>query len=515
MPAEPLLVGIDVGTSAAKGAVFDLDGNVLGLAEAGYGVDRPAPGWAEQDPESWWRALRAVLRDLGEQTRLSDVIAIGICSQVNTHALVDADGLPLAPAILWQDQCCAAVAAAIDDGLSAQDRQALWGGPFTVDASFLPARAEWFRRNRPNEWKRGGWILSPKDYLNLRLTGIVATDPISPIGLVDATGNYIERVFDLVPEARSRMPPIREAAAPLGTMTSSELGLPPGVVVVVATMDAWANLYGSGVTEAGQGMEVGGTSEIVGVLSTESQPTPGVISFHPVDGLYLHAGPTQAGGEALRWFAEVLGVDIPHVLAEAASVPPGSDGLIFAPHLLGERAPLWDSDARAVFFGIGAGHSRAHLARAVLEGVAFSARHLLEAIEQAAGVHLQALNASGGGSRSDLWCQIKANVFGRDLRRLQVLHSGVLGAALLAGKGAGVFADLREAAGRATHVESTFEPGVAETALYDELYAIYRDLYPALKQSYERLNLFRAAGVPAEKGGESDRFRTDTRAAAR
>ena len=498
MRAERLLVGVDVGTTAAKAGVFEPDGSILALAEAGYGIDRPEPGWAEQDPESWWQALRAVLRDLGEQVDLGSVAGVGICSQVNTHVFVDAHGAHLAPAILWQDQRCAEVAAALDARLTAQGREALWGGPFTVDASFLLARAAWFSRNRPADWRRVRWILSPKDYLNRRLTGTVATDRISPIGLVGADGGYIQGVLELVPDVWSRMPPIRPADSPLGPVAAGELELLQAAVVVVATMDAWGNLYGSGVTEAGQAMEVAGTSEIVGVLSEESRPTPGIVSFHPIDGLHLHAGPTQAGGESLRWFAEAHGLEIPEVLEEAA-----------------ERAPLWDSDARGAFFGIGTEHSRAHFARAVLGGVAFSARHLLETIEQAAGVRAAALHSSGGAARSDLWCQIKADVCGREIRRLQVLHSGVLGAALLAGKSAGVFVDLREAASRAVHVEVTFEPRLAEAALYDDLYEIYRGLYPALKPSYKRLSQFRAEAALAEKGVESDRFRADTRAGAR
>src|SRR5207249_973135 len=159
--------------------------------------------------------------------------------------------------------------------------------------------------------------------------------------------------------------------------------------------------------------------------------TPGVVTFPPIDGAYLHAGPTQAGGDALRWFADLHALDLETVLASAAAAPPGSLGLVFLPYLAGERAPLWDADARGIFFGLSSGHSRAHEARAVLEGVAFSARHLLEILETAARLHVDALASSGGGARSDLWCQIKANVLNREIRRLRVLHSGVLGAALM------------------------------------------------------------------------------------
>jgi xylulokinase len=230
-------------------------------------------------------------------------------------------------------------------------------------------------------------------------------------------------------------------------------------------------------------MEVAGTSEILGVLSRTRQPTDGVVSFLAVDGLHLHAGPTQAGGAALAWFASTVGRSIGDVLELAAGAPAGANGLLFLPHLLGERAPLWDSDVRGAFIGLGSDHSLAHLSRAVLEGVAYSARHLLEELEKAGGVETQTLHASGGGSQSDLWCQIKADVLDRTIDRVRVRHSGCLGAALMAASGAGLVPSVREAAQAAVHVERSFEPDT-ERALYDELYRVYRDIYLALKPTH-------------------------------
>jgi xylulokinase len=475
MPAEELLIGFDVGTTAAKGGAFDLEGNLLALAERSYGIDRPRPGWAEQDPEEWWRAMLAVLGELRRDVDLDRTLGIGVCSQVNTHLFVDAAGVPVAPAIVWQDQRCAAVAAKLG-----------------CDASFLLARAAWFQEERPEEWRRVRWIFSPKDYLNLRLCGEVATDAISPIGLVGPDLSYNEEVFELVPGTRELMPPIRHFADALGTASAAEARLPREAVVAVATMDAWGNVFGSGVTEAGDAMEVAGTSEIIGVMSEQAHPVAGVVTFLPIDGLHLHAGPTQCGGDALRWFGDCHGIAIADALAAAGEAEPGSAGLVFTPYLMGERAPLWDADARGVFFGIGAEHRFSHFARAVLEGVAFSARHLLEAIEEAAARKAAALNSSGGGARSDLWCQIKADVLGRPLQRLRVLHSGVLGAALLAGRSAGVFPSLSDAAKTVVRVGDVFEPNEAVTEMYEQTYAVYRDLYPALKPTYAKLRGLRA-----------------------
>jgi xylulokinase len=484
-----LLLGADIGTTTAKAGVFDLDGSQLAFAARSYGIDRAQPDWAEQDPAAWWRVFVEAVEALALDVDLSRVRAVGICSQVNTHVFVGADGVELAPAIVWQDQRAAEEAAALTVRLAGNGMRP----EAKIDASALVARASWMRGHRTDVWEATRAILSPKDYLNRRLTGRIATDIISAIGLVGAEGRYDERIVELVPGLRERLPPLRHMTDALGGPRANDTPLPQEAVAVVATMDAWGNLYGSGVVEPGQAMEVAGTSEIIGVLSDRAESTPGVVTFPPVDGAYLHAGPTQAGGDAVRWFADVHALDLEAVLANAAAAPPGSLGLVFLPYLAGERAPLWDPDARGIFFGLSSDHSLAHEARAVLEGVAFSARHLLEILETAAGVRVEALASSGGGARSDLWCQIKANVLNREIRRLSVLHSGVLGAALVAAAGAGLVGDLRRAAAAAVRVADVFRPELEHVGLYDHLYRVYRNLYPALQPAYRDLSAFRLA----------------------
>jgi xylulokinase len=218
-----------------------------------------------------------------------------------------------------------------------------------------------------------------------------------------------------------------------------------------------------------------------------------VSTFPPIDGLVVHAGPTQAGGDALRWWADVEGFGIEDLLAAAAEAPAGAGGLIFHPYLAGERAPLWDAAVRASFVGIGAEHDRRHFARAVLEGVACSARHVLETAEAAGGVRVRSLNASGGGSRSELWCQIKADLFGRRLDRLRVRDSGVLGAALMGAVASGRFHDLPSAARHTVEVERSFEPRRESRARYDDLYEVYRRIQKASSGISAELAVWRAA----------------------
>jgi xylulokinase len=452
------IIGVDLGTTTLKAGVFELDGTLLATAEVAYPIERPHPDWAEQDPDAWLGALDSALGSLDAD----GVAAIGICSQVNTHVFVDADGRALRPAILWQDQ--------------------------RTGGSSLVGRAEWVKREEPEVWEATRWILSPKDFATMRLCALAepVTDEFTSFDLVDQSGAYDETQVALVDGLAERLPRIVDPPTPIGERGDR--------VIVAATMDAWGNVYGSGVVDHGDAMEVAGTSEILAVLSRERHPAQGVVTFVPVDGLSLHAGPTQAGGAALAWFAEISGRTIGETLAAAESSPAGAGGLLFLPHLLGERAPLWDSDARGAFIGLSSDHGFGDLARAVLEGVAYSARHLLEELETAAGVEASALRASGGGAQSDLWCQVKADVLQRPIERVAVRHSGCLGAALLAATGAGLAPSVRDAARAAVRVERTFEP--RSTAPYDELYGAYRDLYRALQPTHEILAGLRSPAVP-------------------
>jgi xylulokinase len=475
--AVELVVGVDLGTTALKAGLFDLDGNQLALAAAAYPISRPRPDRAEHDPDDWMDALAAVLTELACAADGRRATAIGICSQVNTHVFVDRHGEPLRPAILWQDQRCAEVAAELN---------AASGGWFALAPSFVAPRAEWLRREEPALWEQTRYVLSPKDYMTMQLCELqtATSDPVSSFDVVDDSGVYDADIVVLVDGLEERLPQLDRMDAPLGAVGRSDLPLINGATVVVGTMDAWGSVYGSGVVEHGQAMEVAGTSEILGVLSRERHPTPGVVSFFAVDGLHLHAGPTQAGGAALAWFADLVRLPIAEVLSLAAGV--AREPVLFLPHLVGERAPLWDSDVRGCFLGVGSDHSLAQLCRVLLEGVAYSARHLLEEIERAAGLEPAVLHASGGGSQSDLWCQIKSDVLARPVARMRVRQSGCLGAALMAAAGAGLVEGLREAAARATQIERVFEPGV-DRAPYDELYAIYRDVYHALKPTHAAL----------------------------
>ena len=249
-------------------------------------------------------------------------------------------------------------------------------------------------------------------------------------------------------------------------------------------MDAFSGLIGCGAARPGEGAYISGTSEIVALIGGERGGAPGVVSFLPVDGLHVQAGPTQSGGDTLRWLAELLGHAPGQALAAAAAAARGPEPALFLPHLQGERAPLWDMDARGTFLGLTSDTGMPELALSALEGVACSARLVLQATERAAGRRFASLHLGGGGARSDFWSQLRADVLGIPLQRVACLDTGVVGAAVMAGVGAGLFGSLAEGAERLVRVERVFMPDPAQAVRYDRMMARYVSAYETLKPFY-------------------------------
>lgn len=479
--AQATLIGIDVGTTALKAVLIDLDGNRLAEFSRPYPMSRPAPGAAEQDPADWMAALLDALHSFEAAHDLAGLQGIGICSQVNTHVFVGANGKPVRPAITWQDARPAADGAAIDAKVTLEQKLAWFGGPVPIDASHALSRIAFVARTEPDIFTRTRHVLLPKDYCVHELTGAIASDPIAAVGLVDRNG-YVASLLDLVPRAADLLPPLFPFHHVAGRVKP---GLPcAGAPVVVGAMDAWGGMFGVGVAADGDAMLQCGTSEIPGIVSSTVHPTPGVILFPPYDGLTMHAAPTQSGGAALAWFANVLGRTPAEVSTLAAAAAPGSAIPLFLPHLQGERAPIWDSATRGTFARIDARAGAPELGRAVLEGVAFSDRWAFEALQSSAGRTIKFANIGGGGSRSDTWSQIKADALGFALHRTALPDSAALGAAILAGVGSGAMPSLQDAIRRLIRFDRTFEPNAALAGYYAEKFGRYRELYAVLRPFY-------------------------------
>ncbi len=473
-----MLIGIDVGTTAVKAALFDAKGHVLRNYAQAYPTLRPEPGHVEQNPADWMRLVLLALTELSADVPKGRIQAVGLCSQVNSHVFVDDSGNALLPAFTWQDGRCAAVAAQLDQQISVEEKLGWWGAPLPIDASHVLSRMAFVQHHHAEVWRKTRWVLAPKDYCLLHLIGEVVTDPMTAFGVTDSELSLVPRLLNLVDGAAHRLPPLAPFTKVIGRIRE---GLPcAGVAMVTGAMDAWAGMFGAGVSEEGQGLYLSGTSEILGIVSSRNAAVPGVIAFPRCEGIVLHAGPTQSGGASVEWASKLLGRTSTEISELAALADTSKPLPIFLPHLEGERAPLWDSKARASLSGLSSGMGAAEVARAVLEGVGYSARLVVERLEASACLGPVAFNHSGGGAASDLWCQIRADILGRPIRRMTVRDAGVLGAALMAGTGMGMFASLNEAAKNFVMVDRVFEPNPAECVRHERGFEKYNSLYRQL-----------------------------------
>jgi xylulokinase len=477
--SKPLLIGIDVGTTAVKAALYDVDGHAERTYSSPYPSHRMPPNLVEQDSGDWMERVIAALAQLTEGLSPGQLQGIGLCSQVNSHVFVGADGKALMPAIVWQDGRCAEVAAELDAQVSTDDKIGWWGAPLPIDASHVLARMEWVRRHHSDIWRQTRWVMAPKDYCILQLTGEAVADPMASFGVIDQSLGYIDSLLALVDGAEHRLVPLQRFTASAGHIRP---GLPAsGTPMVVATMDAWSGLFGSGAIADGDGMYLSGTSEILGIVSQQRRPVPGVIAFPHCEGITMYAAPTQAGGASIAWLANLIGRSPLELSALAASVDRSRMMPVFLPHLQGERAPVWNINARASFSGIDSSTGPAEFTVATMEGVAFSVRLAIDSLQRSANTVPQSLNAAGGGMASDIWCQIRADVLGKPLRRLRNLDAGVLGAAVLAGTGCGLFASFAEAARQLVVTDRIFEPDASLAGRYDYGFAKYHELYAQLE----------------------------------
>jgi len=478
-------IGVDLGTTAAKAVALGIDGALLGESTVGYSTQRGDGGSAEQDPLHWLDAIEcAVAQVLGADAVVP--ISVGICSQVNTHVLVDGQRVALAPAITWQDQRCAPIARRLNQTLGQEQVLEIWGGPFSIDASFSLCRHLWFEEHRPELADRATHLLSPKDYCVAALVDAVSTDPLSPVGLVGHDGSYNPSVLSLAPRFAERQAAIAAFDSCAG-YSNGRLGLPAGLPVSVGTMDAWGGIFGSGAVRPGMSFQMSGTSEIVGTVGSASGSADGVISFPPVKGRFVHAGPTQAGGDALRWVADLLGMTISDALASSDRGGDRDQPLLFLPHLAGERAPVWSSEARGVFLGLTSQTESCDLLGAVLHGVAFQARRVMERCRSAVPEVVTAVRLSGGATESARWNQIKADVLDLPAEVVACRAAGAVGAALMGAAAHGEYGDLDGLADRLVAVAARVEPQPGPRRRLDDLYDQYCELYEALLVPFERL----------------------------
>jgi xylulokinase len=475
MTREGALVGLDVGTTGAKAVAISPDGTIVAKAEDEYPLSTPHPGWSEQDPADWWAASERALSAVGAR----EAAAIGLSGQMHGLVLLDDAGAVLRPAILWNDQRTAAECDEIEDRVGLAHLIELTGNRALT--GFTAPKLLWVRNSEPDVYARVAHLLLPKDYVRLRLTAERAIDVADASGtlLFDVAGrrwsDEVLAALDVPPEW---LPPALESPSVSGQTRD-------GVPVAAGAGDQAAGAVGVGVDRPGPISVVLGTSGVVfaALPAYAADREARVHSFcHAVPGAWHAMGVMLSAAGSLRWFRDTVapGTRFDVLTAEAERWPPGAEGVAFLPYLAGERTPHADPDARGAFTGLSLRHDRGALARAVLEGVAYALRDSLELLA-ALGVRPSVGRISGGGARSDLWLRIVASVLGIPLERTLVEEGAAYGAALLGGVAAGVFASVEEAVERCVRVEETVEPVAEWREPYEDGYARFRALYPALK----------------------------------
>jgi xylulokinase len=456
---KDVLVGLDVGTSGVKGIAITPDGEVVATEEEEYPLSTPQPGWAEQDPEDWWRASAAVLARLPEGP-------VGLSGQMHgLVALGDGDRV-LRPAILWNDQRTGAECAEIERRLGLDRLISLTGNRAVT--GFTAPKLLWLARHEPEVYGRIRSVLLPKDYVRLRMTGEHAIDAADASGtLLFDVGErrWSEEVCAALEVPGEWLPPVSESTA------------------IAGAGDQAAGALGVGIVEPGPVSVVLGTSGVVFAVLPAYAPDAEArvhVFCHAVPGTWHAMGVMLSAAGSLAWLRGIVAAPYGELDAEAARWEPGVEGLLFAPYLQGERTPHADANVRGAFTGLSLRHDRGALARAVLEGVAYGLRDSLELL-RALGVRPSVGRVSGGGARSELWVRIAASVLGLPLELTESDAGAAYGAAALAGVRAGVFADAAEAVSRTVRVTGRIEPDSGWAEAYEAGYGRFRDLYPALR----------------------------------
>lgn len=495
-------LGIDVGTGGTRALVMDASGNVIASASCEHQhFASPKPGWAEQDPRDWWRACSLAVRQALQSGKIDpkDIECIGFSGQMHGAVLLDsADGV-VRPALIWCDQRSDPQARELDQMFGRDTLIRLTCNPPLTN--FTLTKFLWVRENEPRNWARVTHVMLPKDYVRFRLTGERAIDMADASGtlLLDVAGrHWSTEVLRKTEIQESLLPALFESPQVCGKVSSAgaeATGLRPGTPVVAGAGDQAAGAVGMGIAHAGAVSATIGTSGVV-FASTDRpamDPEGRLHTFcHAIPQRWHVMGVTQAAGLSLRWYRDHFGAASPGVqkqdgrdpynifAEEASTVPAASEGAFWVPYLMGERTPHLDPNARAALIGLTASHSRAHVIRAIMEGVAFSLKDTFTIFDEMK-IPVTSIRLGGGGARSPLWRQIQADVYGREVEIVAAEEGAAYGAAILAGVGAGAWSSVEQACDAVVRVAKKIQPSRQDLAAMQLAYNTYRKIYAALK----------------------------------
>ncbi len=496
---KDLLLGIDIGTSACKVAVFDKSGSVMASCTGDYNVYYPKPGWAEQNPEEWWQAVcQAIQTILAEgKVKAEDIAGIGVDGQSWSAIPIDRDGNVLANTPIWMDTRAKDICDRLNERIGGEQIFEVAGN--SLQPSYSTAKILWYQENLPEMYAKIDKILQSNAFIVYRMTGICSHDMSQGYGMhcFDMrTGTWNKEMCEKLGIPFSFLSDLYQCHEVVGTVTekaAAQTGLMMGTPVVAGGLDAACGTLGAGVLHAGETQEQGGQAGGMSICIDQYAADPRMIlSFHAAPNCWLLQGGTTGGGGVMRWLEKEFG-DYERSLAKekgkssliqfndiAQEVPAGSDGLVFLPYMAGERSPIWDPNAKGVFYGLDFSKTKGHMIRAAMEGVAFSLKHNLD-IAEATGAKAEELWAMGGSANSLLWTQIKSDITGKPIAVPSSDTATTLGAAILAGVGVGVYEDFEEAIRTTVKVTRRHEPNPEHQECFQKNYETYLELYRNLK----------------------------------
>lgn len=491
------LIGVDVGTSGTKAVLFDTEGAVIASATYEYPLSQPQNGWAEQNPEDWWSAVKSALTDISAAVDSADIAGIGLSGQMHGLVMLDAECEVIRPSIIWCDGRTAKECDEITQLVGAERLVEITANPALV--GFTLSKILWVRNNEPKNYARCRHILLPKDYIRYKLTGEFATDVSDASGmqLLDIANRcWSDEVLQKTNIDRSLLAKVYESPDITGAVTAEAAaltGLAEGIIVVAGAGDNAAAAVGTGVVKDKTAFTTIGTSGVVFAHTSKLSidPEGRVHTFCcAVPGAWHIMGVTQAAGLSVKWLRGVMCNDLTYKEMDglADTVPIGAERLLYLPYLMGERTPHLDPDARGVFFGLSAMHTRAHMIRAVLEGVAYSLKDCQSIIENISD-KIESMAICGGGAPSAIWRKMIADLYGCDVCRMQSDEGVSLGGAILAGVGSGIFASVEEGCDHIIGIKDITKYDIENNKKYLDFYGLYKNIYPNLKDSYKNLSV--------------------------
>lgn len=501
---EKLLLGIDIGTSACKVAIFNLNGEVISQSTKEYRVYYPKPGFVEQNPLEWWESVCMAIKEsiASAKINVEQIAAIGIDGQSWSAIPIDREGNVLANTPIWMDTRASDICKETVDRIGFDKIFELSGNSF--EPGYSTPKLLWFKNNLPDIYKKTHKFLQSNSFIAFKLTGVISQDLSQGYGIHAfnmKTGKWEDNFCEELGIDRDKLPEIFQCHDVIGGVTgkaAEQTGLAKGTPVVAGGLDASCGTLGAGVIKVGQTQEQGGQAGGMSICEDSAIAHPKLIlSFHVVPELWLLQGGTVGGGGAIKWFRQELGaleeIEAKRVGSnpfkimddEAEKISAGSEGLIFLPYMAGERSPLWDKNAKGVFFGLGYSKTRAHMIRAVMEGCAFALEHNMKTAEQI-GVCANELVAMGGAANSRLWTQIKADITGKRISVPTSDTATTLGAAILGGVGTGLYKSFDQAVDNTIVITRTHEPDLKAHEQYKNNYQIYLELYEKLRDTMQK-----------------------------